>query len=131
MFFQVNQQDGDGRRGDAGDAGSLTNGLRLGIVQLGFHLVGEAVHLAIVQIQRQQGVLVAQLLFHFIVLTLDVTGVLDLDLNLFGRGRIGHGRTDTFDGHQRIIGHLGTTQQLFQTLFAGQRGVDQGVDRFQ
>ncbi len=109
MFFQVNQQDGYGSRGDPRDAGGLTNGLRLGIVQLGFHLVGEAVHIAVVEIQRQQGVLVAQLLLHLVVLALDVTGVLDLDLHLLGGGRIGDGRTDPVDGHQGIVGYLGTT----------------------
>ena len=84
-FLQVDQQQGYRRRGHSRNATGPGQGIGPGLSQLLFHLVGQAVDLLVIQVRGQRGIFIAPQALYLFLLAVDVTGVLGLYGQLFGR----------------------------------------------
>ena len=80
--LQMHQQQRDRRRRDAGNARGLADRFRLVQVELLLHLGRQSAHAAVVEIGRQPRRLHRQMPRDFVVLAIDVAGVLGRDLDL-------------------------------------------------
>ena len=91
----MDQQQGDGGWGNAGNALRLADGFGAHALELLQHFGGKATHLRIVETGRDGGGFMALLARDLLALALEVAGVLDADLHLLGDIGVFHGR------HQR------------------------------
>ena len=81
----------------------------------------------VVDIERQLGVFTGAQAGDFILLAVDITGVLGLDLDLLGHLRVL--RTTTGDGYQPGVIDFRAGQQVEQVVFVGQRRAEVGGNR--
>src|SRR5690606_8940045 len=85
----VDEQQGDGGRGDARNALRLADGLGAHALELLLRFGGQAAHLRVIEAVGDARGLVALLARDLLALALEVTGVLDADLDLLGHVGIG------------------------------------------
>ncbi len=98
----MHEQQGDCRRGHAGNPGRLAEGRRAGVGELAPHLVGQAVDRGVVERLGQGHALVAGEAGDLLGLSLDVTRVLRLDGHLLRDLRVVH-RARGEGGDRRVI----------------------------
>ncbi|MNS89262.1 hypothetical protein D3C72_1232690 [compost metagenome] len=117
---QVNHQQRDRRGRDARDTRCQPQRFGPVLVQLLAHLEAQGLDLAVVEVGRQLQVLEVGGALHFVVLALDVAGVLGRDLDLLDLGSAQRRRRAVLAAvqrHQGFVVHVGPAQQVGQVVF--------------
>jgi hypothetical protein len=114
----MHQQQGQCSRRDAGNARGLPHGFRLVLVQLLAHFDRQRLHFHVIQIGRQRQAFIAFMTFDFARLAVDVTGVFQLNLQLFlDRFRLDAGAGQilaihALERHQLVVADVRPRQQI-------------------
>src|SRR5690606_23696281 len=97
-------------------------------LKLAADLHRQATHAGEVEAVRNAGVFMALLARDFLVLTIQVAGVLHPDLDLLGDRGIGHRRAERWHRDQTRIGHFRPLEQVARAGLAAQLDPKTGVD---
>ena len=112
----MHQEQGQRGGGHAGYATRLSDGLRTMPGELLPDFRRQAPHFGVVERGRNGGAFPRALPLDLLALALDVAVILRLDLHLFRDAALGMGRRDDREAGERVITHLGATQQLERAL---------------
>ena len=119
--FQMDEQHGNRRGRDAGNARSLTHSLRAVLIQLLLRLRRKPAHLAVIHIRRKAQIFVLRLTRDFFLLALDITLVFGLDLDLLAHPLVRHAGTGAAQGHQLRISDVRPSQKIRERVLSLQR----------
>ena len=108
--LEMNQQQGNSRRGQARNPSRLTEGAGQMADQFFAHFPGQAMNSGIIQISRQGQFFMAALALNLFLLPVNVAGIFDLNFDLLGDLWIGCARTSAGQTHQVGITHFGPAQ---------------------
>ena len=99
------------------------------LFQLRQYLDRQPGHAVEIEAAGYYGVVVAAVALDFSLLALQITGVLDRDLHLFGGARVINPWADALDADQIAVQHLGAAQQVECGGFTADRETKRCVDR--